>query len=416
MDLNPIVPQDPQGGSSNTPPAPPVPVPQSGAGGVDLSKILLPKKDAPGKTVDSAQRVSAGALVAQEQTATLPKQPAPAPITPAPEQKKEDAFVKPVETYQGDIEKLVQNKNMSVVSIAAAEAARREVTSLGEEPPPAAPFDWLGVLKRTGMLAGGAVLVVAAIGLILFVLQPPKTVNVPSAVAAPFITIDGTKVLTIAPDKKLTHADVVNALNDERKAVKLPLGLIERLYMAYSSTTASGEQAIDPLSAQEVLQFLSPNVPDTLTRTIDPSEFVLGIHVYEENQPFLILKADSYEQAYAAILNWEPYMQKDLAPLFARTPRLQIMATQPNATTTQSTATSTATTTTTPPVPNYTASTTFIDRIVENHDARVIQDSAGNILLLWSFLDRKTLVITTNEVTLREIISRLKNPPITPLP
>jgi hypothetical protein len=37
-------------------------------------------------------------------------------------------------------------------------------------------------------------------------------------------------------------------------------------------------------------------------------------------------------------------------------------------------------------------------------------------LLLWGFINRNTLVITTNEATMREVISRLKNAPIVPTP
>ena len=51
----------------------------SGAGEIDLNKILLPKKEGP--SVDSAQRIDAGSLLAQEQNATLkPSEPAQQPL------------------------------------------------------------------------------------------------------------------------------------------------------------------------------------------------------------------------------------------------------------------------------------------------------------------------------------------------
>src|ERR1700690_3100915 len=90
--------------------------------GIDLDKILLPTKEVHGP--DSAQRVNAGALLEQEQNATMvPTQPAAAPVAPTP--KKEESLVQPLETYKSDIEHLVQDKNVSVLSIAAAEAERR---------------------------------------------------------------------------------------------------------------------------------------------------------------------------------------------------------------------------------------------------------------------------------------------------
>ena len=40
----------------------------------------------------------------------------------------------------------------------------------------------------------------------------------------------------------------------------------------------------------------------------------------------------------------------------------------------------------------------------------------GDILMLWTFLDRTTIVIATNESTLREIISRLSQASLISLP
>ena len=58
----------------------------------------------------------------------------------------------------------------------------------------------------------------------------------------------------------------------------------------------------------------------------------------------------------------------------------------------------------------------FLDQIVENHDARVALNAQSDILLLWTFLDRSTIVITTNDATLREVISRLSQASILSLP
>jgi hypothetical protein len=89
-----------------------------------------------------------------------------------------------------------------------------------------------------------------------------------------------------------------------------------------------------------------------------------------------------------------------LLPLFKRTPPVH---------TTASNATTTATST-------VSVALKFTDRIIENHDTRALETNLGDIVLLWTFLDRSTLVITTNEATLREILSRHKNFPILPLP
>jgi hypothetical protein len=176
--------------------------------------------------------------------------------------------------------------------------------------------------------------------------------------------------------------------------------------------------------AQTFFMQIAPNMPQTLTRTLLPT-FLLGVHAYDGNQALLILKTDSYEQAFSGMLAWERTMRDDLLPLFAYTPPARI--TQENmlatttatstlaATSTQAQATSTATTTP-EAAPSAFLQTGFIDKIVENHDARVFQNNFGDVYFLWTFLDRGTIVITTNPNTLKEVILRTHEAPIVPTP
>jgi hypothetical protein len=388
-----------------------------------LDKILLPKKDEPSR--DSAQRVNAGVLLQAEQSAELPKAPVPAPKPPQsppaaqPPEKKASTGVAPLETYQGDIEGLVQSKNVSVLSIAAAEAARRGATSGGEAAAQSPSIDIKEWAKRGAMIAGGVVLLAAAAGAIAWIAQPPRMVEVADVATVPFIKIDASKSLAV-PASGFTHRDFINALVGQRDAVSLSLGLMEGLVLGTASSTANGS-ALIPLSAGVLLKYLSPSVPDGLVRSINPSSYLFGIHSYDGNQPFLILRADSYEGAYAGMLAWERVMPAELQPLFVRTPPVLI---RNEPTTPAPVATSTATTTQAasstpvalPPAPTFAAPLTFTDRIVENHDARVIENADHQILLMWAFANRNVLVITTNDATFREVVSRLETPPIVPTP
>ncbi len=82
---------------------------------IDLGKILLPKKETPGATTDSAQRINAGALLAQEQNATLltPKAEVAPETPPPPTPPVDDPTVQPLQTYRSDIESLVQKGGVS---------------------------------------------------------------------------------------------------------------------------------------------------------------------------------------------------------------------------------------------------------------------------------------------------------------
>lgn len=387
-----------------------------GPGGIDLGKILLPKKDGPSK--DSAQRVNAGALLEAEQSATLPKTEAP-PIPAAQTEKKEESSVKPIETYRGDIEELVQTKNVSVLNIAAAEAGRRggQEQQLGAE----SGFDMAALARNTLMVLAGAVLLAAAGGALWWVLRAPDSVEIQTAEASPFIKVDETRVLTVPPGT-FSHEEFMQALTVQRDSVEISLGLIARLQLAIASTSSRGT-VFAPFTATMLLQGFSPEIPGALLRAIQPDAFLLGVHSFDSNQVFLLLEAESYEGAYAAMLSWERTMQKDLSPLFTRpisptlsvedTPIASATASTTATTTSGLAATSTASSTESAPPPPQEG---FVDKIVENHDARVIESPSGEIVLLWTFLNRKVLLITTNDATVRELVSRLNDPSVVPTP
>lgn len=389
-------PQDPQEKTSNK--------------GVDIDKILLPQKEV--RKVESERRVSAGVLLDQEITAGKegiqnPTQPPRVSTLPAQQSPKEIPTVQPLETYQGAIEQVMKGTNASIVSIAAAEAQRR--AQKGRDKTPEAPVVPMrerltSFFKKFSMIAAGGILLAVATGAIAYLLLRPTTVPVAVAPTAPFISVDDTKSVALSSTEPTR--DLMGKLVAARGGVSLSLGLIARLVPSVSSTTTDGT-VVTPMNAQAFLSTVAPNIPPNLLRTIRPT-YLLGVHVYDTNQPFLILSVDSYQEAFSGMLSWEYYMQNDLAPLFTYVPSPHI-----NPATIPATATTTASST---PEELPFVHATFIDKIVENHDARVLQNTAGDIYLLWTFIDRNTLVITTNGATLREIISRLQNAPVTAVP
>lgn len=306
-------------------------------------------------------------------------------------------MVHAVETYTTDINRVVQSGGVSTVSIAAAESERRSKATKNEAIAPAnlAP-QGNGSRWRIVLIIGGVLLIFSAIGIAAVVLlrAAPQTTTT-TAVQAPFMNVDQvTNVLTTAAD---TRDALMTNLEAAREQVSLAVGLVAQLYVGIASTTSAMS---DELSPQQLLSTLAPDIPQDLLRTIKP-QYLLGVHSYDENQSFLVLQVDSYQQAYAGMLAWEPTVQQELSPLFTRKPSLHVPSDSASSTASSS--------------PAF-LQTGFIDKVVENHDARAIVNPAGDLLLLWTFLDRNTLVITTNEYTLREIIRRLNTSSLVPQP
>ena len=359
---------------------------------IDLGEILLPTKVVHDQK--NAVRINAGALLAQETGATLPRAETPvaaAPVVP----KKQNHETPRLETYKGDIEKYVREKNVSVVSAAAAQAQQRT----GARSVPVADFGDTGEEKvghswifYTLLIGGGVLALVLGTILVWYVFSRPGKLPVAAAPQAPFISVDGVADIPLASGQG--RETTLSNLTQVKNASTLSLGLIEQLRPIAASTTNPSASVL--IATQPFIAFLAPSAPANLVRTLGPL-FLLGVHTFDTPQPFLILKTDSYEQAFSGMLAWEGSMRRDLLPLFDYTPSRHINGSNAS---------------TTPPATLSPGG--FTDAIVENHDARVLTNDAGDIYFLWTFLDRTTIVITTNEYTLREVIARLKDAPLAP--
>jgi hypothetical protein len=382
-------------------------VTQSGAAHVDLSKVLLPKKEIPGHTVNSAQRVNAAVLLEQEITAGLEGTKAQlspeeklAAVKPAPvvTPQKEVSTVQQLETFQRDIEKVVKDNNVSVLTIASAEAKRNEKNN--PEEAAQSKEETKTKLRNAAFIAGGITLLLIASGAVAYFVNRAAPLPRTTAIEpnAPFIAIDDAKEITITQNE--TRDQILTSLNAARQATSLSLGLMSQLSITESSSTANGD-VVRVLTAPEFFARIAPNFPDTLSRALK-APYILGVHVYDGEQAFIVASVYSYDQGYSGMLKWEPNMLRELSPLFKYTPRQHIPE--------EGIATSSA------PANTQFIQSDFVDKIVENNDVRALVNDSGDIYLLWTFLDRNTLIITTNQATLREIISRLKNAPITPVP
>ncbi|MDB5224768.1 MAG: protein of unknown function with transrane region [Candidatus Adlerbacteria bacterium] len=394
---------------NNQPPLPaqpsnqPGPTPIPGGNPIDISSVLLPKKDI---HPDSAQRVVAGEVLNDQAAAIaareVPRQPTPIQrvypaAPPTPEQANSTS---PLQTYQEDIQTAVGDQHVSVVSIAAAEAARRSRSPL--ESAPAGPRFTLRNVIYIGL---GLVLIGIASGTLAYIMFKPTTVPVATTATAPFIAVDGSKNIPVSTT--MSRTALMSALVSARDSSNLSLGLVERILPIEASTTQSGAPV--QLSSSAFLTLIAPLVPDALVRSLYPN-FLLGVHSFSQSQPFMILRVDSYQQGFSGMLAWEVTLQQDLAPLFPYTQP------QPRATPAQTEGTTTASTTPVTTADQVVVPPTFSDQVVENHDARVMRGAQGDITLLWTFLDQQTIVITTSPSTLREVIKRLSVAPFQSIP
>ncbi len=313
-----------------------------------------------------------------------------APAAPVPK-KEERSEVSPLQTYKSDVERSIEDRGVSVVSIAAAEAERRGKQA---QTPEAKKEEWKIFGMNLVMVLGGVVLIAAALGVIAYLVLRPTTVAGPQTPAAPLVTVDDTAV--VLAESPSTRDALVTSIASAVQNTRLSIGLIEWLYIGNRAADGS----LTELPVQTLLGTLSPNLPPELARTLQPT-YLLGVHSFDQNQAFLLLQVDSYGTAYAGMLAWERTMRGDLNPVFNRTPSPQINS----ATTSPAQAAS---------IQQF-IQTGFVDKVAANRDTRALLNDSGDILLLWTMLGRNIILITTNEFTLREVVARMNVAPIVPI-
>lgn len=130
------------------------------------------------------------------------------------------------------------------------------------------------------------------------------------------------------------------------------------------------------ITQAQLIQLLGLNLSDQFIRLLgEPNDYMIGIHISDRNVPFILLTIESYEHAFASMLEWEKSAEIQLSPLFSTSG-------------------------------SPSNRRIFKDLVIQNIDVRASRDEDGNLKFLYAFLDRNTLLITNNVHTLTEINRR----------
>jgi hypothetical protein len=366
-----------------------------------------------------------------------PVQPQPENIPPATEQpiatpmqtevppieepaSEPASSLRQIRTYQGDIAGAIENQNESLFSMQQAERARQGIP----QDPSAEQTEGKGnKLKAAAMLLGSFLLVGAGVvgGWYSYVEFGKKTA-LPEIQTSPNQLISSAKSATLDAST-MNRSSLINSVAEESAKAGLPPG--EVLFINLLDSEAIAEAPAKPTSAQKLMAILEARAPGNLVRAMS-STFMLGAlervkapapepiatttaaTTTETATPipdlssatstatstpqapaprladesiFIIIKLESFENAFAGMLAWEAKMLEDLGPLFSTR---ELAANTPS-------------------------DTAFEDVTERNKDARVLRNPEGEVVLLYSFFDNNTLIITDSEETLRVILNRLTN-------
>ena len=192
------------------------------------------------------------------------------------------------------------------------------------------------------------------------------------------------------------------------------------LLVVIPTKTDSSSKTVS-IDKNDLFKKIGKHAPDVLVRNIEDT-IAVGIYKGDKNQPFILMKTASYENAFTGLLKWESFMSADIFKFFGvelpeqSTLRDVLIETQNQA---LDTATSTG------DLGTSSSSTksveiddikkeesrnikNFIDRTIKNKDMRAIQDTDGKIYFVYGFTNRNTIILTTSPETFFEVTNRLK--------
>lgn len=336
--------------------------------------------------------------------------PEPTSISPIPQdalgrpaqgtEKIPEGFLqKPIRTYESDLAEALAKKQTSSMTIAIAESKRKEdlqqkngTNSLDEvivvhsHHTKQIILGFLSIIFIGGGIAGGYYLYEQS----AFALPPPAQQPVKSTRLIP---ADKQVVLTVNSAAR-GNAFISQVASQFQKESVPAAKMIDFMMYEVTIDTATNKSTIPvPLTISSFMQNANTSMPDVVLRSLG-DKWMLGAYTEDTGDKtlFLALSTDYFQNVFAGMLGWENSMPDDLADLFNY--KQKILDQNLTASNT--------------PASYFNTQGSFSDKVIRNRDVREFRNSAGELILLYSFIDKQTLIITTTESTFSAIIDRIE--------
>lgn len=277
-------------------------------------------------------------------------------------------------TYESDLAKALAQKKTSAITIAMAESKKKDGTdSISNVPAKNIIKPLLLVLASLILLGGGV-----TGGYALYLKSPlarPKAIPIPSVLAS-----------LIPSDKKISLNTGILTGKD----------MVAELYSQISRHTLSSEKILEIEIADTASDFIKKanvNMPDILLRSLT-DRWMFGVYAEETGQqtPFVAFTTDFFQNAFAGMLSWEKTMAEDLSLLLNYKKRAVGESEKASSTVSS----------------YYNIQGQFTDKQLRNRDVRAFTINNGELLFLYSFINKEMFVITATESTFLELIDRIE--------
>ena len=291
---------------------------------------------------------------------------------------EKQSVLRAIRTYKNDVAEALKKNKTSIAQVVLAEQSKRR-KAIEEKSPLSKkniPFFVLSIIFAT-------ISIVALLGGSFYFFYDKKNTQVPTV--APKVN----SLIFSELQKEIDITDksknkITGELTSEISNLNARLDFIENIYFtkqigaSTKSPSLAKTQTIKTLvTTEQFFKAIGSKMPDSLLRSLDRS-FTFGIHIFNKNQPFIILKTNFFENTFAGLFRWEDNMARDVLPIFGVTSIDQDLLTKK-----------------------------FKDVVIKNRDMRILLDDNGKTILLYYFFDRHTVVIATAKETIFEVARRL---------
>jgi hypothetical protein len=178
-----------------------------------------------------------------------------------------------------------------------------------------------------------------------------------------------------------TDAVVAIPLGSDRNALLMALTAEgsrgeARVTQLYPARSLDGANFTTPATTEEIFTVLAPRAPGAFIRSLGP-ETMIGTLQTTTRAPFIILTSNTFDVAFAGMLAWEPAMSTDLAPFFGAPVAESFDPNKGGRT--------------------ETTGVQFSDTRVDNVSVRVLYGATGTERIVYGFVGRNTILITTTK-------------------
>jgi len=292
--------------------------------------------------------------------------------------------IKGIHTFQSDMANFVRNENSSVIDIAMAQNKKRETDS-------GLIDNKKSKLKNILLLLISLSLIAVAIFGGIFLVKKGKSNSV--------VKKEEIKIQTFVSYEDQVQLDLTNSVdkNDLSKKIReevgreLGPGKIKFVLLNSGNIDQANleNMPLEQMKTSEFAKLAKINMPENLLQSLTDN-FMVGVFSPSGNSQvdvekranslFFIFQTKDYERTYAGMLDWEKTMLGDLFLFF----NIDISGEN-----------------------QILLSTLFRDKIISNKDSRVLQNEKGSGVLYYLFIDTDIFIISENQNTIQEVLSRI---------